>query len=557
MLTRLTVENLAVLTAVEVEFGPGFNVLTGETGAGKSLLVDALGLVLGNRGSSTLVRTGAGQATVTAEFTLTPSSPACKLLNSREIPIENNELLLHRSITADGRSRAWINGVPVPIGFLREIGEHLVEIHGQHEHLALARSEHQRMLLDCAAGSENLSVQVAQTATVLRRLEETLSEAKSAGAQRREKLDTLRFQLRELDELGPREGEYQDLGAEYERLHDRERTEAAYAQALGALEEGEGSASATLGRAQRALKGLHAPSAELAEAIDLLFQAESLVSEALRLLRPEAQAEADPAARLEWLNTRIARYQTLARKHAVDPASLAALKQRLTRENDALETGDQHLAKLADNLHACRSEYEKLATELSSKRRRATVEFSTQVTQTMRELGMPQAEFSIHLESVSTESYPPGGRERVNFLVTTNPDQRPGPIARIASGGELSRIALAVEVLGDPSSGTPVMVFDEVDAGIGGRVADLVGRCLKALAGHRQILCVTHLPQVAALANHHFEVRKLTTATSSSATIEPLDEALRVEAIAAMLGGLRVTESARRHARALIQPPPR
>lgn len=554
MLTRLTVANLAILTTVEVEFGTGFNVLTGETGAGKSLLVDALGLVLGNRGNSALVRTGADQATVTAEFVLSPPSTVRKLLNSREIPIENNELLLHRSVTTDGRSRAWINGVPVPIGFLRETGEHLVEIHGQHEHLALAHSEQQRMLLDCAADSENLAIQVAQTATAVRQFEETLIAAKSAVAQRSEKLDTLRFQLRELDELGPHEGEYRDLGAEYERLHDRERTEAAYAQALGALDEGEGSAIATLSQAHRALKGLHAPSAQLSEAIDLLLQAESLVSEALSLLRLETQTEADPAARLEWLNTRIARYQALARKHEMDPGLLTTLQQRLNRENEALETGDQHLAELARDLHARRSEYERLAATLSAKRRRATVEFSAQVTRTMRKLGMPRAGFSIHLESVSTESYPTGGRERVNFLVATNPDQRPGPIAQVASGGELSRIALAVEVLGDPANGTPVMIFDEVDAGIGGRVAELVGRCLKALATHRQVLCVTHLPQVAALADHHFEVRKLTTDNSSSTTIEALDEARRVEAIAAMLGGLQVTESARHHARALIKP---
>lgn len=550
MLTRLAVRDLAVISEAELEPGAGFTVLTGETGAGKSLLVDALGLVLGDRGSATLVRGGAERASVSAEFDAPDSDALRTALETRGLPPEA-ELILHRQMGADGRSRAWVNGVPMPLAALRELGEPLVEIHGQHEHHALARPAYQRELLDAFAGAETLAAKTAQAAGTVREAETALAEARKAVAGRDARLEFLRFQHRELEELSPREGEYDELNGEYEALRHRERSEEALAAALAALDEGEAPALATLAAAREALARLPA-GVGLAEAADLLAQAEALADEAVRALRRRAEAEADPA-RLEWLNERIARYQALARKHECAPGELADRQAGIEAEIADLDEGGDRLARLERALAAAKGEYGEAAAALSRKREKAAPRFAAAVTRAARELGMPQARFETALAPLEDDdACPPGGRERVVFQVSTGAGQAPGPVAQVASGGELSRLALAVEVLASGGAGVPVMVFDEVDAGISGRVAELVGRRLKALAARRQVLCVTHLPQVAALADHHYAVSKAVEGGASTARVQALDAERRVEAVAAMLGGVRVGESARSHARELI-----
>ncbi len=549
MLTRLEVRDLAVIESAELEFGPGFTALTGETGAGKSLLVDALGLVLGDRGSANLVRNGAKRASVSAEFDLPPKSAARQTLAARELP-EEDQLLLHRQIGSDGRSRAWANGVPVPLTVLRELGEALVEIHGQHEHLALAQAEQQRTLLDTWAESDKLAAQVREAALTVREVLEKLEQARSSGQDSANRMEFLRFQLRELETLAPREGEYEALFEHYEQMRHSEQVIEAIGIAIGALEEGDTTALGLLARAREALEHLPA-SAGLGNLVEALAQAETLGEEAARSLQRIADTDADPEE-LDRLNERIARYQTLARKHGVEPAWLHDQQAAFTRELEDIDNSEERLEALQKDYDAAREAWMKIAAQLTAKRKAAAPRFSKAVTTAVQALGMPQAQFKVALEPVDGNQCPAAGAETVRFEVTTNAGQSLRPIAQVASGGELSRLALAIEVLAHGGSGTPVMVFDEVDAGISGRVAELVGRQLKALSADVQVLCVTHLPQVGALADRHFSVQKTQSGKKTATEVTLLDEDQRVEAIAAMLGGVNVSETAREHARELL-----
>ncbi len=549
MLTRLEVRDLAVIESAELEFGPGFTTLTGETGAGKSLLVDALGLVLGDRGSAALVRDGAGRASVSAEFDLPPGSAARKTLAARELP-EDDQLLLHRQIGADGRSRAWANGVPVPLAVLKELGETLVEIHGQHEHLALARSEPQRILFDTWAKCGDIADGVRDAAHAVRAAREALERARARGKDSANRMDFLHFQLRELEALAPHEGEYESLFEQYEQMRHREQIVAAIGIAVEALEESDATALGLLARAREALQQLPA-SAGLGDVADMLAQAEALGEEAARSLQRIADTDADPEE-LDRLNERIARYQTLARKHGVEPARLHEQQADFARELDEIDNSEEHLQALLEAFDEAREAWGKQAAKLSRKRHGAAPRFAKAVTEAVQALGMPQARFNVALEPAEDGDCPAAGAEAVRFEVTTNAGQALRPITRVASGGELSRLALAIEVLAHGGSGTPVMVFDEVDAGISGRVAELVGRQLKALAANVQVLCVTHLPQVGALAERQFAVHKVQSGKKTATEVTLLDDDQRVEAIAAMLGGVHVSDTAREHARELL-----
>lgn len=549
MLTRLEVRNLAVIEAAELELEAGFTALTGETGAGKSLLVDALGLVLGDRGSAALVREGAKRASVSAEFDLPVSSPVHQVLASRELP-EEDQLILHRQINEDGRSRAWANGVPVPLGVLKALGEALVEIHGQHEHLALASPERQRHLFDAWAQCEDQAWTVHEAAQAVRSTRESLARARDSGKDRAQRADFLKFQLRELDELAPQEGDYESLFEQYEQMRHREQVLTAITTALDALENGDTTALALLDHAREALSHVP-PSAGLGETGDLLAQAEALGSEAAQNLQRIAESDTDPAE-LDALNERIARYQALGRKHGVSPAQLHVQRAGFTHELEEIDTSEERQQALQADLEAACRRWFEAAAALTNKRVKAAPRFAAAVTKAIREMGMRQARFSVALEPAAEGDFPAGGAESVRFEVATGEGQTPRPISQVASGGELSRLALAIEVLAHGGNGTSVMVFDEVDAGISGRVAELVGRQLKTLAANAQVLCVTHLPQVGALADQHFAVRKVQRGKATTTKVERLDAEERVEAIAAMLGGVRVSETARKHARDLL-----
>lgn len=549
MLNRLEVRDLAVIESAELELGLGFTTLTGETGAGKSLLVDALGLVLGDRGSASLVRDGAKRARVSAEFDLPQTSAAREILASRELPAEE-QLLLHRHIGADGRSRAWVNGVPVPLGVLRELGEKLVEIHGQNEHLALAHPEQQRILFDGWAGCAGQAGQVWSAAQRVREAQEALATAQSNDSTRADRVEFLRFQLRELETLAPRAEEYDSLFEQYERLRHREKMLGAIGTAVNALEDGESAALTMLSRARESLEHIPA-SAGLADSIELLAQAEALGSEVVQSLLRIADTESDPGE-IDALNERIARYQTLARKHGVEPSRLHARQAAFEKELALLDFSEGRLQVLLEGYENACSTWTAAAKALSRERRGAAPRFAKAVAAAVRALGMPEASFEVALPAAAEGSYPATGAETVRFEVSTNAGQSLRPLGHVASGGELSRLALAIEVLAHRESSTPVMVFDEVDAGISGRVAELVGRQLKTLSRDTQVLCVTHLPQIGALADSQFAVRKASKSKKTSTEVVLLNGDQRIEAIAAMLGGVEVTDTARKHARELL-----
>lgn len=548
MLNRLIVRNLAVFSSAEISFGSGFNVLTGETGAGKSLLIDALGLITGARANFSLIRPGSSEAQITAEFHAVNNATRL-LLESHDIAVGDDGLIIHRSINSENRSRAWINGIPVTNGFLSNLTDSLIEIHGQHEHLTLADPKHQRDLLDAAAGALSQAETVSLTAKDLKEALRKREESEANLSDRRLRLDTLKFQLAEFDQLKPQDEEYEALRKEFEFLHNRERIQLALTSAINLLDEGDTSGLDLLQRAAQTLKPHEAVERE---ALELIEQAASLTSEAVNLLRHRADMDFDPK-HLDWINTRIAEYQALSRKHDCSPKDLAIRWQDCHREIERLSSAVDQVSSLSQLVEERTEAYRKESNKLTELRQLAVAPIVQQVTNVLRKLGMPDAQFQIRLQPVQEESFLASGKEQVQFLVSTNPDLPPGPIGQTASGGELSRIALAIEVLASPSVGAEVMVFDEVDAGVSGRIAEMVGQNLKAVAIDRQVLCVTHLPQVAALAEVHFHVGKQINVEGETHTeVTRLDSESRVESIASMLSGVKTSDSAVEHARSLL-----
>jgi DNA repair protein RecN (Recombination protein N) len=552
MLTRLHVSNLAVLDAVELELADGFTVLTGETGAGKSMLVDALALALGERADSQAVRAGAARAEIAAVFAVAPGSPAAGWLAARDLGADD-ECQLRRVVTAEGRSRAYVNGQPVPVEQLRELGGLLVEICGQHAHQSLAERPAQRDILDAHGRHASLLAEYAVAhaawrATVVER--ETLERTRRERDDRRE---LLRFQLGELEALGLRPGEVEELEQERTLLANVGRITVGVAAALERLHDAdEGSASDAIGAALRDVEALAALDPGLAEAAALLEQSRIHLGEAADVLRRRlAGIEHDPA-RQDEVETRLATASDLARKHRVEPAALCALAEELAAEASRLAASgarDEDMAREEAARHAALGQ---AASALHRARVAAATSLAAAVTANLRTLGMPGATMEVRVTALPLAQGGPAGADQVEFLIATNAGQPPGPVARVASGGELSRLNLAVQLVALAERGPGTLIFDEVDAGVGGGVAEIVGASLKRLSARRQVLCVTHLPQVASLAHHHFAVAKRTKSEATRTTITPLQGDDRIEEIARMLGGVRITERTREHAREMV-----
>jgi len=547
MLLQLNIRDFAIVDRLELEFAGGFGALTGETGAGKSILVDALSLVLGERADASVVRTGAEKAEVSAEFAVTPDSPFAAWLKGNDFDTES--CILRRVVDASGRSRAWLNGTAATLGQLREAAEYLCDIHGQHAHHSLLRGDAQRALLDAHAGGQALVREVAERFADWRKLREARKAAEQdveATARERELLD---WQVKELEALGFEPQAWQDTEQEQRRLgHAASLLEASDA-ALAALDDGDAGALNSLQHEGGRLTELTAVDPELGEAAQLFEGALIQLEEsALALRRYRDRLDLDPA-RLGELDARIDAVTQMARKHRVPPEGLpdvlASLHARLAELTLAADP-----VALAALEKAAAAAYHKVAKRLSKERQHAAKKLGEAVTQAMQELAMPGGRFEIVLDAlVEGASY---GLETVEFLVTANAGQPPRPLAKVASGGELSRIGLALQVIASQSHAAGTLIFDEVDVGIGGRVAEIVGRMLKQLGSDRQVLCVTHLPQVAACAHWQWSIRKETAAGSTVSRVEPLDKAGRVEEIARMLGGVKITETTRQHAREML-----
>jgi DNA repair protein RecN (Recombination protein N) len=549
VLSAVSVRNFAIIDEVALELGPGMTVLTGETGAGKSILVDALGLALGDRADATAVRHGAERAEITATFDLAGLPEVAQWLVEQALDADG-ECVLRRVIGAEGRSRAWINGAPATLQTLRELGERLIDIHGQHEHQSLTRPSAQRELLDARLPDPALTRAVAAAWQDWRAAADERARLESAGRDRDQRLDLLRYQLRELESFAPVAGEAAELDAEFSRLANAGKLAEGAGGALELIYEGEsGAAHDAVARAAEWLSGLTEVDPQLEAPRRLLAEAEIQLSEAATELRRYLGGlEMDPA-RLDAVQSRLEGMKSLAHKHQVAADALPARQASLAAELEELEQAEVRLEKASARVSAAEAAYRRAATRLGEARNAAASEFSTQVSALMHQLGMPGGRFVAAVAHDAAAAPAPHGLDTVEFQVSANPGQPPAPIAKVASGGELSRISLAIQVAASSEQPTPVMVFDEVDSGVGGGVAEIVGRRLAELGARAQVLCVTHLPQVASQAKHHLRVVKLTDGETTRTTLKSLTEAEKVEELARMLGGVEITGTTRAHAR--------
>ena len=554
MLADLRIRNLAVIEDLEIAFEPGLNVITGETGAGKTILMRALGLLLGDRGGADLLRAGADEAEVEAFFS-GPAVGTALAEPSDDTPAgrgaASTEATIRRVITPS-RQRAYVNDRLVTSARLSEIGEQLVHVYGQHEHHTLVRPEVQRGLVD---GAGDLGALVAAMATRYRALvdaEERLRAARDGAEGLATRRELLRHQADELAHTAVRAGEVEELARERELLRHAERLRTAAAEAEQALYAGDAAVIETVTLHAGRLAALATIDPELGEAARLLDEARPALEEAALRLAARARAISADPERLEHVEERLALVQRLGRKLGCDVAALPERQAQLLRELAALEGGEADPAALERDAVRTLAEAWQAADALTAARRRAAVALGERITAGLHELALAGAELSIVLEPLAADRGRAAlgalGAERVVFLFAPNRGEPPRPLARIASGGELSRVMLALKAATAGGSDVPTLVFDEVDAGIGGAVAEVVGRKLRQLAQGRQVLCITHLPQIAACAEHHYVVRKRPSRGRTRSSAERLSDRERVEEIARMLGGITVTAQARRHA---------
>ena len=553
MLSLLRISNYAIIDDLEIELFPGFSVMSGETGAGKSILVDALGLALGDRADASAVRSGSARADISLVFELEPAHPAAAWLAERGLD-EDELCCLRRTITTEGRSRAFINNHPVPLRDLRAVGELLVDIHGQHAHQSLLTAAVQRELLDASGGHGAESRAVAAAFGEWQDARRELEKKTASGTNRQAELELLRFQHGELAALALAPGEAAALREESERLANVEDIRQAMGLAAEALYESDAaSAHGLASQAARALESVVGHDRSLEELCSRVASAEIELREvAADLSRRLDRIEADPA-RLDEIEARLDRIQQLARRHRVTEDELAGLADRLAAEIASLESGAESVEALATRVAKAEERYDAAAERLSEARRKAAAALGKAVTEKLRGFGLEHAEFVVSIVPKQGARKDSTGTDQIEFCVTTNPGEPPGPIDRIASGGELSRIGLALSVIATDASSIPTLVFDEVDAGIGGAVAEVVGRNLRRLGERHQVLCVTHLPQVASQGGRHYRIVKLTDGKTSRTQVRVLDSEQRVEELSRMLGGVEITAATRAHAEEMIR----
>lgn len=552
MLTALHIRDFAIIEEVALNLSPGLTVLTGETGAGKSILVDALEQVLGGRGEAGLIRHGADRAEITATFSLHGRPDAAAWVADQALD-EDDECHLRRVIQSDGRSRGFINGRPVPMQSLRDLGRLLVEIHGQHEHQSLLDRGRQLALLDAYGGHAADLAKVEKACRDCRELERALAELPGAGEGREEQVDYLRHQVRELEDLDLSEREIESLETEQRRLaHARELLDGCQRAADSLDGESEDAVTRRVARTRQTLATLAEMDDRLREPLELLDNALIQLQEGSNSLNHYlADLELDPE-RLAHVEARLGTAHDLARKHRVEMEQLPETLDRLRGELEDLENADQRRTELEKDLREARQAYFDAAAKLTERRRRSAASLEKSVSELMASLGMKGGRLAVTL-SEDPDRISPGGKESVELEVTTNPGQPPRPLRRVASGGELSRIALAIQVATVDLSGSRTLIFDEVDAGVGGAVAEIVGAELRRLGAVGQALSVTHLPQVAAQGHHHLHVSKSASRGKTRTGVSELSGQARTEEIARMLGGVKITDTTMAHAREMLE----
>lgn len=552
MLVHLSIHNYAIVEHLDLELDRGMSVITGETGAGKSIMLDALGLTLGDRADSGVVRPGADKADILATFDISDIPEARDWLQERDLENEG-PCILRRVITAEGRSRAYINGTPCPQGDLKALGELLIDIHSQHEHQSLLKTDTHRRLLDEYASATDLARQVQLAAQRWRQTRQELERLANSGDEQRAKHQLLSYQLEELEGLSLGENELELLEQEHTTLTNAESLLGICRQVVELCSESDsGNALNALTASLNRLTSVNNSPDALNEATNLLSSAQIQVEEAVgEINRFLDRFEADPA-RLQQIEERLDTIYTLARKHRVQPMEVPALHQKLLDEIETLNANDEAIERLEHELGSYARHYQEKARELSDLRHRAAPELAHAVEHEIQRLGMPGGRFNIELHKNVDRELSPNGLEQVELLVSANPGQPLKALAKVASGGELSRISLAIQVITAQTSRIPTLVFDEVDVGIGGPTAEIVGQLLRRLGERGQVMTVTHLPQVAAQGHQHLFVHKVRDEDATRTAVSKLSKGERVEEVARMLGGIDLTKESLAHAKKMV-----
>jgi DNA repair protein RecN (Recombination protein N) len=551
MLAQLTISNFAIVRELEIDFHAGMTAITGETGAGKSIAIDALGLCLGSRADGSMVRLGASRADICARFTLADTPSAKHWLAENQLD-EGQDCLLRRTISSDGRSRGFINGTPVPLSQLRELGQHLIQIHGQHAHQLLLKPEHQKDLLDAYADQPLLLAEMRKAYQNWHQSCRQLAQYQQQVSERESRRQLLQYQLKELNEFAPQAGEYEQIDEEYKRLANSGQLLSLSQSALYLLADGEEqNIVSLLYTARNQLTELAELDSKMNDLIVMLDDASIQVSEASDELRHYSERlEMDPN-RLYELEQRLSRQMNLARKHHVSAEELPELHRQLLEEQQALDDQETNQAELSEAVLRHYQQAVAVAEQLHEKRQYFADELTHLITQSMQALSMPHGKFKIQVQ-FEPEHLNMEGADRLEFQVTTNPGQPLQALAKVASGGELSRIALAIQVITAQKMETPALIFDEVDVGISGPTAAIVGRLLRQLGESTQVMCVTHLPQVAGCGHQHYFVSKETDGEVTETQMNRLDKKARLQELARLLGGSEVTRNTLANAKELL-----
>lgn len=551
MLTSLTIRHIALIDEIEIQFAPGMTTLTGETGAGKSILIDAIGLIQGERANTQLIRSGFDEAEVIAVFQVTPNSPVAEFLEEQELL--DDELIIRRTLNREGRGKIWINGRPCPAATLKTLGGLLIDVHGQHHNQKLLEKRYQRLLLDSFAGLTGPTQKLAQLSRELRQNEHKLEEIRNAEQSREDRRALLAFQLEEIDQIDPQPDEFNQSHQLLSRLSRQDEWRSVLAAQLEQLFDGDDNVHDRIGHAQQALARIAGLDDAISPLIDALETAQIQISETADTLRDRLDSAEDDPEQLERVQARLDQLHQLARKHRIPPEQLDDRIAELREEAARLDHAQADSAALEARIQAQMADYDQLAAEISVKRKAAAAKLAAAVTDAIRQLGMPHGQIEIPITPV-TDLAVRGeqGIDDVVFLISANRGQPPQPLDQIASGGELARVSLAFKTLTAAFDPVETFIFDEVDTGIGGAIAEIVGRHLRSLGQTRQVFCVTHLPQVAAQGQHQIQVQKLHLESGTVTEIVPLDHAARIDEIARMIGGIDITAQTRATAQEML-----
>ena len=547
VLTHLSIQHLTLVDQLNLEFHPGMSVITGETGAGKSIMLGALGLALGDRADSSLIAEGADRAEISASFDLRGIDPALAWLRERDLE-EDNQCILRRVVSRDGRSRAFINGTPITLNELRSLAEMLLDVHSQHEHQSLLQKETHRRLLDDFGGLNEVADDLAKRYDSLSEILQSLEELRADAQEQTARVQLLSYQVEELNDLALEPGETEALEQEQKRLGSAGSSLEKLNLVLALCTDQDESAAPLISRARARLEEVRDPMLDGIR--ELLNSAEIQLEEAMHDLQSLLDRfEVDPE-RLQAVESRLSRIYEIARKHRVEPDALPDLTTRFQEELDHITNADARISQLGEEAAEARKQYDAMAEKLSASRSKTAQLLTSEINEQLQGLGMDGAQFGVSVRQLRNPAR--HGTDDIEFLISTLPGSPPASLSRIASGGELSRISLAIQVVTARTSQTPTLVFDEVDVGVGGATAEVVGSLLRKLGASAQVICVTHLPQVAAQGHHHFRVTKSVSSKSASTTVVPLGEEEKVDEIARMLGGIERTDQSVAHAAAMI-----